>query len=101
MKVQLYMATSADGYIATKSGDSSWVSESDWERFSQMIKDAKVMVMGKRTYEVCVGEETFPFENALNIVATHDKKLLSNPTTDSTFFTDRTPSEIVTYVKEK
>ncbi|MDQ3098233.1 MAG: dihydrofolate reductase [bacterium] len=84
MKVILYMATSADGYIAGKNDDTSWVSSADWDNFRIMIKNIGVIVMGKRTYEE--SGEDFPYEGALNIVMTHDQALLKE--TENVIFTD-------------
>jgi dihydrofolate reductase len=49
MKVALYAAISADGFIATVDGGTDWVN--DWELFTQTCQDFGCIVMGRRTFE--------------------------------------------------
>ncbi len=67
MKVILYMAVTADGFIATKSGDSEWVSEVDVEIFNKKINDCGVLVMGNKTFQQYRGQ-FFPKPGVINIV---------------------------------
>ncbi len=52
MKVILYMATTANGMIARANDDTDWVSPNEWKQYSQIIKKAGNVIIGRRTYEV-------------------------------------------------
>ena len=94
MKVILYMAVSADGFIATKTDDTSWVSDTDWENFKKLIESTGVIVVGKRTYDVGIADGTFPYAKALHIVMTHDKELIKQ-SLSTIIFTDKDPRQII------
>lgn len=65
MKVILYMAITANGFIAKENDDTSFVSKIEWDSFRNMIKTAGNMIIGSRTYEIMRdGEE---FKNLENI----------------------------------
>jgi len=98
MKVTLFMATSINGYIAGKNDDTEWVK--DFEALYQIISNKKVCVMGRRTYDECVKFNAFPYKNALNIVMTHDRKLLDQSTPDA-IFTTSNPVEVLKLVESK
>lgn len=51
MKVTLYMALSADGYIARADNSTPW-SQEEWEAFHQATAQAGAVVVGRRTFEV-------------------------------------------------
>jgi len=91
------MAVSADGFIAKKNDDTSWVSDVDWALFSQTVKDTGCIVMGRRTYEVSGND--FPYKGAINIVMTKNKKLKSE--NKNAIFTNKSPQEVIELVKNK
>lgn len=91
MKVILYMAITANGFIGRVNGNRDWVSESDTESFLDHIVKNKVVIMGRKTYEV--NREFFPFENALNVVLTKNKDLLKQSNRE--LFTDKSPKVIL------
>ena len=39
MEISIFMATSLDGFIAKKDGDSTWVSEFDVEIFEDLVRE--------------------------------------------------------------
>ena len=97
MKVLLYMAITANGFIGLPNGESDWVSEADEESFLQHIRNNKTVVMGRETYEV--NKEYFPFPDALNVVLTRNANL--HKETNKELFTDKTPSEVLSYLDSK
>jgi len=99
MKVILYMAISVNGYITNGDDDSDWVSDVDWHQFDQILRESKIMVMGKRTYEY-FGDD-FPCEGALNVVMTHDTELLKKEATKKALFTDKSPQELISYCQDQ
>ncbi len=71
IKVILYMATSVNGYIAKKDGDSDWVSEIDSKIFEKKIKEAGCVIVGRKTFYQYYGD-LYPVGDATNIVLTND-----------------------------
>lgn len=51
MKTILYMATSADGFIAKKDGSTPF-SEAQWELYKGTVYQAKNLIIGRNTYEL-------------------------------------------------
>jgi dihydrofolate reductase len=76
MKVILYMAISADGFIATKDGDSEWVSEVDVPIFDKKIKDFGCIILGSKTFQQFRGKY-FPKKDAINIVISSNPEINS------------------------
>lgn len=52
MKVIVYMAVSADGFVARKGDSTDFVSKNEWKHFSAAAWKAGNIVIGRRTYEV-------------------------------------------------
>lgn len=78
MKVILYVATTINGLIAKENDDVSWVSETEWQSFSGMIKKTGNMIIGKRTYETMLKNDEFNMSNLNEIktaVLTNDASL--------------------------
>src|SRR3989338_1392280 len=71
MKVVLYMATSADGLVAKKDGDSDWVSDVDAAVFDKKIKELGCIVVGRTTFDQYYGD-LYPVDGVTNIVLTTD-----------------------------
>lgn len=71
MQVTIYTATSIDGFIAKKDGDSDWVSEVDADIFDEKVKHAGCIVLGRKTFDQYQGE-LYPVEGVTNIVLTND-----------------------------
>lgn len=95
------MAISIDGFIATHSDDSSWVSEIDWPNFQIFIKNNDAILMGRKTYEKGIEENVFPYKGALNVVVTSDKELLCRKANGKVLFINKSPKELIAYLKGK
>lgn len=54
MKVILYMAMSANGFIARENHDTSFVSENERARFREMLQRVGNMIVGRKTHEIMV-----------------------------------------------
>lgn len=96
MKVVLYMAITADGFIATKNGDSEWVSEVDVPIFDSKIKDFGCIILGNNTFQQFKGKY-FPKKEALNIVVTSDE---NQPAAEGTVFVN-SPIKAIELAKNK
>lgn len=58
MKTTLYMAITANGYIAHSDGSTDFVSPTEWKAFSKATAAAGCLIVGRKTYEVmCAGDE--------------------------------------------
>lgn len=101
MKTILYMAITPNGFVAGERDDTSWVSKSDWAVFLQAAKRAGNVVFGRRTFEVMLKEKLFPVPGCLNIVMTHQKKLLANAKWQNVTFTDESPRGVIEHLEEK
>lgn len=73
MKVVLYMAVSADGFIAGPSDETPW-SDEEWEAFKEFIKSCDAVLLGRRTYEIMNAGGEF-VEGPEYFVVTHDQSL--------------------------
>ena len=51
MKTTLYMAISANGIIATETGDEEFLSHENWEKFCELAREFGNFVVGRKTYE--------------------------------------------------
>jgi len=58
MNVILYMAMSANGYIARKNNQTPW-SEEEWKSFSEKVKSVKNLVVGRKTFEIMKKNQEF------------------------------------------
>ena len=68
MKIVLYAAVSADGFICTKDGDSDWVL--DDELFDKTVKDFGCVVVGHNTFNQYLGD-IYPIESVQHLVLNH------------------------------
>lgn len=98
MKTTVYCATSIDGFIATKDGDSDWVSRADTPYFEAEIKNAACIVIGGKTFRQFEGD-LFPVKDIVNIVLTSDTGLAAKY--PGSVFTATSPKEIIKLAKEK
>ncbi len=58
MKVILYMATSINGYIATRNHETPW-SQEEFESYANKVKECGNLIIGKTTYNLMYEENAF------------------------------------------
>lgn len=58
-KVILYMAISVDGMIAKSNDDTSWISQDEWNSYSETTRKAGCLVVGRRTYGILTKQPEF------------------------------------------
>lgn len=58
MKVILYMAISANGFIAKPNHDTPWT-DAEWESYSSKVKSIGNLIVGKTTYDLMVDDGSF------------------------------------------
>lgn len=65
MEVTLYIAASLDGYIARKDGSIDWLSMVDAEGedygYAEFYAGVDAVVMGRKTYELCLSFDAWPY----------------------------------------
>jgi len=52
------MAATVNGYIAREDGETPW-SKEEWQNFSKMVKSARNLVIGRKTYEAMKENDEF------------------------------------------
>ena len=78
MNVVLYMATTVNGYIAKKDGETSW-SDEEWKSFSAMVERSGNLVIGRKTFEVMTTNDEFrKLGNPYVLVVSHIAKQQAN-----------------------
>lgn len=58
MKTTLYMAISADGFVAGPNNETPW-SDASWSAFRAFLKSCDVALLGRRTYEIMRAQDEF------------------------------------------
>lgn len=101
MKVILYAAISADGFIADQFGRTDFVGAADWVRLKQVAKHCGNVVIGRKTYEIMQKEGEFPLPSCLNVIMTSRKSLLGKGESDKVMFTNETPIGVIRHLEEK
>lgn len=97
MKTILYMAMTANGYIAKKDDNTSWISNKEWDSYSAMIRKVGYMIIGHRTYDILTKQPEFnELKDVKIVVVSHqDFKTLAN-----NHLTARTPQEALGLLKD-
>lgn len=97
MQLTLYMATSADGFIATPDGNSDWVSPVDTNNFLAAIKSAGCLIVGHTTYQQFLGD-LYPVAGVTNLVVTSQPH---TSTQHDVHFITGAAREILTYAEQQ
>ena len=98
MKIILIAALSANGKIAAEGGGSSlkWTSKEDTQYFIQRTKEAKNLIMGRKTFETI----NKPLKDRTVYVLTTNQELL-NKQLPGVVFTDKPPETLIKTLEEK
>lgn len=68
MKTTLYMAISANGIIATESGNEDFLSHQNWEMFCELAREYGNFIVGRKTYEaVKKWDDGYNFDDLVGI----------------------------------
>lgn len=71
MKVTLYLAISADGFIATEDDNTDWVGDDSWESYLTFVKSCDVALVGRKTFKLMEPDEFV--EGTKYFVVTHQR----------------------------
>lgn len=97
MKVILYLDTTTNGMIGKEDGNSDFTSPEDAKSFTETCRNAGVVIMGRKTYEVLY-PDSLPLEKGLHVVLTTNESLRSdNPTVN---FRNQNPKEVIRWLEE-
>ena len=95
MKVVLYMAITANGFIAKQNGETPWSNE-EWASFSEKVREIKNLVIGKKTFEIMAAENEFQkIGNPFAVIVSNEKDNNSN------FAFADSPEQALKLLKEK
>src|SRR3972149_2220003 len=73
MKVILYMAISANGYIAREDDDTGWISGEEWNSYSKAARKSGCLVVGHRTYDILTKQPEYEKLEKVKIVVVSNK----------------------------
>jgi len=78
MKVVLYMAITANGFIAKENNETPWSNE-EWQSFSDKVKEIKNLIIGRKTFEIMKqGKEFQKIGNPFTVIVSNQKESNSN-----------------------
>jgi len=84
-KIKLYIATSIDGYIASKDGSIDWLNDPTWELpgedfgYTDFMQSIDTTLMGNKTYQQVIGFDVpWPYSDYRNIVFTRKETALDS-----------------------
>ncbi len=98
MKTILYMAITANGYIARKNDETPW-SKEEWESFFSKVKEAKNIVLGRKTFEMMKSNGNLAEIGDIFIVVVSDK--IKNDSDEANCLFVNSPAQAVEALKEK
>ena len=96
MKVSLYMAITANGKIANKESDTSWISKESWATYQQNVEAVDCVIIGRKTYEIMPSSE---FLGKEYIVYTQEKNL--DRKAKNIIFTNEDPKKLIASLKKR
>ena len=67
-KVQVYIATSLDGYIAREDGSIDWLPQYSESSYAEFYKSIDTVIMGKTTYDQVLTFGEYPYKDKKSFV---------------------------------
>ncbi|MEH6305629.1 dihydrofolate reductase family protein [Olivibacter sp. CPCC 100613] len=99
MKISIYIAVSANGFISNSKNDPYWLSSEYGAGFASICQRTKAVIMGKTTYNILAPDYLPLTDEGTTVVLTSDKHAKSdNPTV---VFTQDTAKDILQMLTEK
>ena len=93
MKISIYIASSANGFISNSRNVPDWLSNEYGEGFYSICQKSKAVIMGKTTYGILAPDYLPLKEGGTTVVLTTDRYAKSQNST--VVFTQDDPAEIV------
>src|SRR5438128_1700204 len=92
-RVQLFIATSLDGYIAGPDGDLSWLFHDADYGYTPFYERVDTVLMGRRTYETALSLREWPYAGRRVVVFT--RRGDGGVASPDTAATSRAPAEVI------
>jgi len=99
MKINIYIAVSANGFISNSRNDPYWLSPEYVEGFAAICQRTKAVIMGKTTYNILAPDYLPLTDEGTTVVLTTDKQAKSGNST--VVFTQDNVTEIVRMLMDK
>jgi dihydrofolate reductase len=99
MKISVYIAVSANGFISNSRNIPDWLSNEYGAGFYSMCQKFKAVIMGKTTYDILAPDYLPLKTEGTTVVLTTNKQATSNNPT--VIFSQSKPSEIVQMLTDK
>ncbi len=91
-KVQLFIATSLDGCIAGPKGEIDWLFSDQDYGYARFLAGIDVILMGRKSYELCLTFGQWPYPKHRCIVFTHQPGKFKDERAE---FTSQRPAAVV------
>lgn len=101
MKASVYIATSLDGFIARENGDVDWISSGDINGngedygFHKFMDSVDILVMGRRTFEMVVSSEKWPYGSKQVVVLNNRGVQIPSDLSETVESQSCSPTELV------
>ena len=99
MKVSIYMAFSANGFISSYRGVPDWLSQEYGKGLYEICQRTKAVIMGRKTYDILTSEN-LPLKDAGTTIVLSSNSSKESPNS-TVVFTDKSPEEIVGLLERK
>jgi dihydrofolate reductase len=96
-KLILYIAASLDGYIARRNDDLDWLPQPDEAGYNEFIKGIDVILMGRKTYDVCKKFDPWPYTQRCIVFTRHPQKYHH----ENVVFTDENPLDVLAKLRKE
>jgi dihydrofolate reductase len=96
-RVQLFIATSLDGYIARPDGDIGWLFMDADYGYTRFYAGVDTVILGRKTYDLCRTFHQWPYLGKEAIVLS---RLLAGKRTDHARFVDVQPTDLVHQLRQ-
>lgn len=90
--VKLFIASSLDGFIAGPNEEIDWLFDDDDYGYSDFMADIDAVVMGRKSYELCLGFGSWPYMNIPTYVMSGS---LEQSKISTVSITDSSPSKLM------
>src|ERR1700680_645157 len=103
MKASVFIATSIDGYIARQDGALDWLPVDGGEPhgYNEFIATVDAIVIGRKTFEIVLGFDTWPYGKKQVVVLTSRPRELAVPEGAVCDVMSGTPQEVVARLTER
>jgi dihydrofolate reductase len=99
MKITIYIATSANGFISNSRNVPDWLSPEYGQGFFERCQKTKAVIMGRKTYDILAPDHLpLKVDGATVVLTSHTDIAPANPTVA---FTSARPDDIVAMLEQK